>query len=239
MKIILKSCVALLSLVCPAYAFGETPATAGSGMRFRCESDRSQPRYCTVDTSEGVTLVKQLSAIPCMQGRNWDYDRHGVWVSHRCRAEFVTGKPEALAPSAAGNTIKCESRANRIERCAADTSRGVRLTRILSTSACVENLDWGYDDEGIWVAQGCRGEFRVGGEETAGDQAGPAADSRPIRIICQSSEKRLQRCDTAVREGVDLLRQLSKTRCVQGSTWDWDRAGIWVDRGCRAEFRVR
>ena len=75
MNILLKAWVALLSLVWPAYAFGETPATAGSGMRFRCESDRSQPHYCAVDTSEGVTLVKQLSGMTCMQGRNWDYDR--------------------------------------------------------------------------------------------------------------------------------------------------------------------
>ena len=239
MNILLKGWVALLSLVWPAYAFGETPATAGSGMRFRCESDRSQPHYCAVDTSEGVTLVKQLSGMPCMQGRNWDYDRHGVWVSHRCRAEFITGKPQAVDQSAAGNTIKCESRANRIERCAADTSKGVRLTRILSTSACVENLDWGYDDEGIWVAEGCRGEFRLGGAETAGNQAKSSTDLQAIRLICQSSEKSRQRCDTTVKEGVDLLRQLSRTRCVQGSNWDWDRAGIWVDRGCRAEFRVR
>jgi hypothetical protein len=26
---------------------------------------------------------------------------------------------------------------------------------------------------------------------------------------------------------------------VQGQTWGTDRRGVWVDRGCRAEFRTR
>lgn len=238
MKIVLAIFAASLLMACPASAFGVQPATdAAAGMRFRCEAKNNQQHYCKVDTSEGITLVKQLSTIPCMQGRNWDYDRHGVWVSHRCRGEFVTGTQVDRVPGK-GPVVRCESQANRIEHCAADTRKGVRLVRQLSASDCVENMDWGHDDKGIWVARGCRAEFRIGAGEVAPVRAG-AGDSQATQISCESTSRQRKRCDIAVKAGVELLRQLSKTRCVRDRNWGWDADGVWVDRGCRAEFSVR
>ena len=238
MKIVLKGFAVSLLMACSVCAHGEPPATGkGEGMRFRCETDSSQQRYCKVDTRDGITLVKQLSRIPCMQGRNWDYDRHGVWVSHRCGAEFVTGKPAEQSPKQVP-LVRCESHADRIEHCPADTRKGVRLVRKFSVSECVENLDWGHDDKGIWVARGCRAEFRIGVDEAAPDRPG-AEDFRVTKISCESSDRQRQRGDIAVKTGVDLFRQLSKTLCVHDRNWGWDAGGIWVDHGCRAEFSVR
>lgn len=230
MKIIPKICLVLLP-ACAAPAFGEPPAAGG--MRFRCESDRTQQHYCQVDTEQGITLVKQLSKTPCMQGRNWDYDRHGVWVSHRCRAEFVTGKSIPREDEIEGRRVRCESRGNRLQHCPAETRYGVRLTRLLSDSECVENLDWGYDETGIWTARGCRAEFRVG----EADSVSPV-DARSTKLLCESVDSQRKRCEVTVGKGVDLLRQLSRTRCVKGTNWDWDSTGVWVDQGCRAEFGV-
>jgi hypothetical protein len=41
------------------------------------------------------------------------------------------------------------------------------------------------------------------------------------------------------RRGVELYRQLSEARCRYGSSWGYDRKGIWVDKGCRGEFVIR
>ncbi|MET0581938.1 MAG: DUF3011 domain-containing protein [Pseudoxanthomonas sp.] len=224
---------AVLLLAGWAHSVAAEPA---GGMRFRCESERTQQHYCEVDTREGITLVKQLSRTPCMQGRNWDYDRHGVWVSHRCRAEFVTGKPVPVREEQ-GTLVRCESRANRVQLCPADTRHGVRLTRLLSVSDCVENQGWGYDETGIWTAGGCRAEFRVGESVPEGGPVAPVAPQAK-KLVCESEGEQRRRCDVAVDQGVDLLRQLSRTRCVKGNNWDWDSAGIWVDKGCRAEFGV-
>ena len=231
MKILSKICLMLL-LTGSVQAFGDPPAA--SGMRFRCESDRTEQHYCDVDTDAGITLVKQLSKTPCLQGRNWDYDRHGVWVSHRCRAEFITGKSVPVEDKVEGKLVRCESRGSRVEHCPADTRNGVRLTRMLSGSDCVENLDWGYDETGIWTARGCRAEFRVG----ATDASASPIDTRSTKLLCESDDRQRKRCEVVVEEGVDLLRQLSRTRCVKGTNWDWDSSGIWVDKGCRAEFGV-
>jgi hypothetical protein len=47
-----------------------------------------------------------------------------------------------------------------------------------------------------------------------------------------------KRCNLPTFGGVELMREFSNRRCERGDTWGWDREGIWVDDGCRAEFRV-
>jgi hypothetical protein len=41
-----------------------------------------------------------------------------------------------------------------------------------------------------------------------------------------------------VKSNVEMVQQLSQSPCTRGSTWGNDGQGIWVDRGCRARFRV-
>jgi len=36
--------------------------------------------------------------------------------------------------------------------------------------------------------------------------------------------------------GVQLVRQISRSACIEGQTWGYARNGIWVSQGCRAEF---
>ena len=142
-----------------------------------------------------------------------------------------------------GNVLRCDSNDNRTQRCAADTRGGVRMVRQVSKSACVQGRTWGSDRDGIWVSQGCRAEFEVGrGNGGYGGQYGPgnghnAGYGQTLR--CESVDSRQRRCNVNVNRGVQVIRQLSKTRCVQGQNWGWDRSGIWVTGGCRAEFSVR
>ncbi|MDN5782120.1 MAG: DUF3011 domain-containing protein, partial [Luteimonas sp.] len=99
---------------------------------------------------------------------------------------------------------------------------------------------WGYDSRGVWVSQGCRAEFVVGAgsDYRPGNRPGGSGDYGQT-VRCESQDRHQRRCNVSVRRGVDIVRQLSRTRCVQGQNWGWDRGGIWVSGGCRAEFRVR
>jgi len=65
-----------------------------------------------------------------------------------------------------------------------------------------------------------------------------AQDSHGRTITCASADFQRTYCDTDTRSGVTLLRQLGNDRCEQGSTWGYTDRGIWVDRGCRAEFAL-
>jgi hypothetical protein len=60
-----------------------------------------------------------------------------------------------------GQTIRCESRNNRQQRCAANTQNRVTLVRRLGGN-CVQGRSWGYDQRSIWVDRGCRAEFSYG-----------------------------------------------------------------------------
>lgn len=55
-------------------------------------------------------------------------------------------------------------------------------------------------------------------------------------IRCESRDYRQVYCDIDARGGVRIVDQLSDTACVQGRTWGWDRRGVWVSGGCRADF---
>lgn len=55
-------------------------------------------------------------------------------------------------------------------------------------------------------------------------------------ITCESTRREYNYCRVDTDNEVRLVRELSFTGCDQGSSWGFDRRGIWVDRGCRAEF---
>ncbi len=57
-------------------------------------------------------------------------------------------------------------------------------------------------------------------------------------ITCSSIDNRYTHCRAYTDNQVRLVRQLSSHHCLEGRTWGYDNQGIWVDRGCRAEFIV-
>ncbi len=58
--------------------------------------------------------------------------------------------------------VSCSSRPGERQHCPADTSKGVALARTTGERPCLLGKTWGYDDEGVWVSDGCGGEFVLG-----------------------------------------------------------------------------
>ena len=58
--------------------------------------------------------------------------------------------------------INCSSNDGRYSRCFARTEGEVSLRKQISSTPCVLRRNWGYDGNGVWVDNGCRGEFVVG-----------------------------------------------------------------------------
>jgi hypothetical protein len=160
--------------------------------------------------------------------------------------------------------VRCESTDQRYRHCRADTDGGVELYRQLSRTACRYHETWGYDRRGIWVDQGCRGDFQLGAGRSGGDGQQQDKDKdntaaivggvvalgvigallaekdksgdRPEWIVRCESDGGYQYCRADTRNGVRLYRQLSRSSCQYNNTWGYDRRGVWVDNGCRAEF---
>lgn len=157
-----------------------------------------------------------------------------------------------------GSAIRCESSGPGRTWCSVPVARGaaVFLVSQLPGAACVEGRTWGWDSRGIWVSQGCNGDFEVrqaGGAPLPPHRpaphrpppvsppgGGPGWGGRDEIVRCESDRYRYRLCPVRIgRRGVELARQTSRTRCEFGRTWGWDRRGIWVDEGCSGEFRVR
>jgi hypothetical protein len=65
---------------------------------------------------------------------------------------------------------------------------------------------------------------------------GEALAQRVVKVESQNGQYKYQRTSTS--GGVRLKRQISRDACIEGQTWGFDRNGIWVTKGCRAEFQI-
>jgi len=203
------------------------------GRLLRCASSGEEVVRCPADTREGVRLVHRTSGKPCVEGTSWGADRGGVWVSQGCAADFVLGKGGSGRDSTTGaRVIKCESRGGRWNHCPAKIGEGAVLAQQLSKQPCLRNQSWGADKQGIWVSGGCRAEFRLLGVEE------PATQARKPLLRCESQDRRARRCDGETGLGVRMVKQLSKTECIEGRSWGYDAHGVWVEDGCRADFEL-
>lgn len=204
-----------------------------------CESDGKRAR-CAVDTRGGVSLSRQISKSACIEGSTWGYTTSGIWVDSGCRAEFLVGSARRSDPVRRIERrgindlyLTCESDGKR-RICGVDTRQGVRMVRKISDSSCDFGRDWGYDPNGIWVTNGCRAEFAVT-YDVVGARVDPATYTR---LVCESANDSRRDCRVDTGFGVQLTRQISDSECEFGRTWGYDRNGVWVTNGCRAEFTI-
>ena len=145
-----------------------------------------------------------------------------------------------------GGIIRCESNDGRTRECATGGGRVV-IERQHSRTACIEGRTWGYGRNGIWVSDGCRADFRVVGygggyggynDGYYGYQGNGYGYGNGSTVRCESSDGRTNRCSINGRGRAQLVRQLSRSACIEGRTWGSDSGSVWVSQGCRAEFTV-
>ena len=138
-------------------------------------------------------------------------------------AAFVPA-PDASAQGLDRDRAKCESKDNRRETCDVGWPGQTSMVRQLSDTACVEGRTWGATPGKVWVSGGCRAEF------------GPRFLGQEVK--CESSDGKYRECGRGLYGQVNLIRQLSSTACVEGRTFGLRNGAVWVDKGCRGEFRV-
>jgi len=175
-------------------------------------------------------------------------------VDRGCRADFAVDyyQYRGPAPGSTG-TVSCSSDDGRRHYCDAGSGGRIRLVQQRSESPCREGYSWGSDGRGVWVDHGCRADFAVeGGRGGWGrdydrdrdrdrdydrDRNGYQGNQDQV-VSCASDDMHRHYCSTDTRGGVRLLKQRSDSSCRQGYSWGYDRRGIWVDHGCRADFQV-
>jgi hypothetical protein len=203
---------------------------SASAARLTCESRDFQRNYCsTGQRIASVRLVVQQSRSPCVQGRTWGYDSGGIWVTQGCSAEFDF-RTSGGGPTP-GRQIVCSSQNFQHRFCPSDRRIvRARLIEQRSRASCVQGRSWGFQDDGIWVDNGCSGLFAV-------EERGRPGPSPVNRVSCES--RGFQRAFCSVGRTISrawLDEQRSRSPCIQGQSWGFERNGVWVDKGCGGVF---
>lgn len=222
----------------------------------RCESSARETVRCDADTRGGVVLQRQLSRAGCWYDETWGFDARGIWVSNGCRADFALGQATAASQD------YDEAPASDEGITGSDIALGAGAVLVLGAIAAAviagsddddddrDYNDYGdYNDRNNRTSRSDRNDRssradrineelrRRAGNGTTGDSADPWSRDQIVR--CESDGRKQRYCKVDTRRGVELYRQHSKARCRYGSSWGYDRKGIWVDEGCRAEFLIR
>jgi Protein of unknown function (DUF3011) len=192
-----------------------------------CASEDGRRHSCSADTRGGVEVQNQHSKSRCDRGYSWGVDRGSIWVDHGCRADFKVGSAwEDRGWGSGGQMVSCSSDDMRRNYCDVETSGGVRLIVQRSESDCLRGQTW---REHHWREEFDRDEDYDRDRHEQGFGA---------QVSCSSDDMRRHYCDANTWRGVVLVHVHSDSPCIFGKTWGYDRRGVWVDRGCRAEFRA-
>ena len=163
-----------------------------------------------------------------------------TWLGLLATVLFAGVLFAAPASAQGANQIKCESWQFRPAQCPVPGITNARPTRVIAGDCRQGN--WGFDRNGVWVINGCRAWFEVttfgngggwgggngGGWGNGGNQGGGQV------VRCESWQFRPARCAMNTRGGVQIQRVIAGD-CRQGN-WGYDRNGVWVINGCRADF---
>lgn len=205
------------------------------GDTFRCESYSGNRQHCYADTSGGIRLKRQLSYNNCRG--NWGYDYYGVWVTNGCRAEFTTDRYQHHW----GNNyrdddfVRCESYGMRRNSCRVGNLGNAQVTLIhqLSHYNCQGN--WGHNQSEIWVARGCKADFRIS-RYNPGYGNGYDHGDDINTLECLSNGSYVEYCQVPELAHVELLEVLNRRGNACRGNWGYDPRGIWVRNGCKARF---
>lgn len=124
------------------------------------------------------------------------------------------------------------------------TNRGIAVIRIEDPKGGREgytfDITWRGGADRPGYSNGDRGRDRNEARDRNDDRdRNQDRDRNALLMRCESTNGYRQVCEVDTRGGVRLVRQFGGAACREGSSWGFDRRGIWVDRGCRAEFEVK
>jgi len=84
--------------------------------------------------------------------------------------------------------VSCVSKGTERQACPADTRAGIVMLRPTGEAACLLGRNWGYDDQGVWVSEGCGGEFATGSTSRTMVRVTATATSKPAVPAVPASE---------------------------------------------------
>lgn len=143
--------------------------------------------------------------------------------------------PKAYAPEDLGS-LSVPDRIRVIELEYSEQSRGRRIPddQLQFYLDQIRTSRWSFSQIKSDIATSLRGGGGGGGGGWGGGGWQPSPGER--EVTCESRDSRYVECATGFRGDARLQRQLSSTRCTEGTSWGSRPGQIWVRNGCRGVF---
>src|SRR5690606_3164399 len=151
--------------------------------------------------------------------RGWGMGQVRADISGSLRGQ---GNRRWNGSSWAGATVVCSSNERRRRECRTPFNGRPVLVENISGTRCIEGRNFGGGGGTMWVDDGCRGRFAEGRGGWNGGGTGEL-------VRCESQDNKRRTC--AINGRAVLVRQLSKTACVEGRTWGQRGNSLWEDDG--------
>lgn len=225
----IQSTTLALAIAGVAGALLAAPREAQAAYPVHCYSENYRPNRCQLSgAASNVVLMQQLSNNkgPCIQGQTWGWDTYSIWVTDGCRAAF------AVTPWGEGGGYPGNP---------GYPGNGPGYPGNGPGRPGYPGNGPGYPGNGPGrPGYPGNGPGRPGYPGNGPGYPGGGYGGSTI-ISCSSENYRYENCYVnGYIHSVQLERQLSDYRgnCVQGQSWGYTQNSVWVDRGCRAQFRV-
>ena len=134
-------------------------------------------------------------------------------------------------------TVTCGGREDREYRCPADTRNGVTLVQETGSARCIRGYSWDYEASEVWVDHQCAAVFALTSRAPIAWQE-ERVPAGAYLISCAAGTE-TEYCVQAPQVSAELVRKTGDARCVEGKSWDVDERGLWLAKGCEADFLVR
>ena len=126
--------------------------------------------------------------------------------------------------------IRCESKKYKHKKCDIGFyAKESYLKAQHSQADCIKNVTWWTEGRFVHVDEGCRATFDIYGDSNDPTYAVRCESGRFGKNICYAH--------TAI-DFVEIEREISSGRCMQGYSWYYDKNSITVKKRCKAIFRV-
>lgn len=144
-------------------------------------------------------------------------------------------------PATAGEARKsadrviCGSPGGTYRECRVGSGGSIELVSEQSENRCFEGTTWGTRSGGVvWVDRGCSGVFRIYAPEAREQNTKITLRT----VTCESADGTRRHCPAESKHGIAIAKRMGEAACVLDETWGFDDEGIWVDKGCSAQFAL-
>jgi Outer membrane protein (porin) len=106
----------------------------------------------------------------------------------------VLDAQQSFVQTSVSSVVSCVSTGKERQQCPADTRAGIVMLRPTGQAACLLGRNWGYDDQGVWVSEGCGGDFGTGSSSRA---AAPSSSSEAV-VKSEDEIKQIETTTTGI-----------------------------------------